>query len=643
MSARNPIRTLLIEEIPSDAHLIAGYLTGSAWRPFSVKHVGTIDDAVKAMQSEFFDAAIVDLSLAEPNDLSGLGRLRNSAPHLACVVITGPANESLGIRAVQNGAQEYLPRQELSASLLTRTVANAVERHRIVWHMREVIARAADAMVVVDKTGNVQLVNRAAMSMFQGEAEGLLGKGLGFELKAGLVREMRLPQKDGEPILAEMRVVEITWNGQPANLCCLREIGRYAKMARELKAENERLQSLLKNDTLAQVLNRKGLERALANEAERMRRSGSNLAAVLVFCDDYRKVEDAAQREAMLAQTARSIAEITRPCDHVGRLTDDSFLILLPDTRIAEAVVVGERLRAGMSREASDDASAQQPRVAISIGIGAAPNAMTNLRDLFTLCKDALLAGRPDVQSLMWNATPIPEQPHESAKMPAALAESPLRVVPQMIMNVADEKPIGCEFLIRGPKGPLENPNALFGAAYDTAALVQLDLQCLRTCVEASRNFPANWRYHFNVFPATIAAVPVEELALLLRSTGRPVTLCVEISEQRMVGDPQVLAARLEPFRKAGIEIAIDDLGFGRSSLEVLLVAEPKVVKVERRYVTGVATDREQARLLRRFLTLVQGVGALAIAEGVETREDLDALREMGIQYAQGFLWGRPD
>ncbi len=640
MSARNPIRTLLIEEIPSDAHLITGYLTGSAWRPFSVKHVSSVDDAVKAMQTEFFDAVIVDLSLAEPNDLSGIAKLRSGAPHLACVVLTGPANESLGIRAVQNGAQEYLPRQELSAGLLTRTLANAVERHRIVWHLREVIARAADAMVVVDKTGHVQLVNRAATSMFQGEAEALLGKGLGFELKAGIVREMRLPQKDAEPILAEMRVVEITWNGQPANLCCLREIGRYAKMARDLKVENERLQALVENDTFAQVLNRKGLERALANESERMRRSGSNLAAVLVFCDDYRKVDDASKREEILQRTASSIAEITRPCDHVGRLTDDSFLILLPDTRIAEAVVVGERLRDGMSR-ATTEGQASPSRIGVSIGVGAAPNAATNLRDLFTLCKDALMAGRPDVQSLMWNATPIPDQPHESARMPAVSSESPLRAVPQMIMSVADEKPIGCEFLIRGPKGPLENPVALFGAAIDAAALVQLDLQCLRTCVEASRSFPANWRYHFNIFPATIAAIPVEELALLLRSTGRPVTLCVEISEQRLVGDPQHLAARLEPFRKAGIEIAIDDLGFGRSSLEVLLVADPKVVKVERRYVTGVAGDREQARLLRRFLTLVHGVGALAIAEGVETREDLVVLREMGVEYAQGFLWGQ--
>ena len=156
-------------------------------------------------------------------------------------------------------------------------------------------------------------------------------------------------------------------------------------------------------------------------------------------------------------------------------------------------------------------------------------------------------------------------------------------------------------------------------------------------------------RFHAQAFPSRVlpfdegAADAYADIRARRSRAGRPVTLCVEISEQRLVGDPSKLAERLRPFQDAGIEVAIDDLGFGRSSLEVLLVVEPKIVKIDRRYITGVSGDPQQSRLLRRFLTLVRGAGATAIAEGVETREDMTVLRDMGVPLAQGFLWGKPE
>ena len=95
--------------------------------------------------------------------------------------------------------------------------------------------------------------------------------------------------------------------------------------------------------------------------------------------------------------------------------------------------------------------------------------------------------------------------------------------------------------------------------------------------------------------------------------------------------------------KKAGILVGIDDVGFGRSSLESLILLEPDVVKVDIKYVAGIAVDPQKQRLLRRLVKVVQALGAELVAEGVESREDLEVVRDMGVQYAQGYLWGYPN
>jgi EAL domain-containing protein (putative c-di-GMP-specific phosphodiesterase class I) len=110
-----------------------------------------------------------------------------------------------------------------------------------------------------------------------------------------------------------------------------------------------------------------------------------------------------------------------------------------------------------------------------------------------------------------------------------------------------------------------------------------------------------------------------------------------------LVGDPANLQPRLDAIRRAtGVRIAIDDVGFGRSSLEALLVLEPDVVKIDRRYVSGVGQDPVRRRHLARLLRVASSLGAEVVAEGVEDAADRAALVELGVPLAQGYLWSRP-
>ena len=173
--------------------------------------------------------------------------------------------------------------------------------------------------------------------------------------------------------------------------------------------------------------------------------------------------------------------------------------------------------------------------------------------------------------------------------------------------------------------------------------LTQVDLHCLKTCLLAARHLSPGVRCHVNLFPSTLLDTPVERVIELFPHGPSLPRFCVELSEQQFIGDPTALRAPVRALKQAGLHVAVDDAGFGRGSIETLVLLEPDVIKVDPRYVQGVAGDRAKRRSLRRMVEAAGAIGGELVAEGIETRADLAVLRDLGIPLGQGFLWSRPD
>jgi EAL domain-containing protein (putative c-di-GMP-specific phosphodiesterase class I) len=145
-----------------------------------------------------------------------------------------------------------------------------------------------------------------------------------------------------------------------------------------------------------------------------------------------------------------------------------------------------------------------------------------------------------------------------------------------------------------------------------------------------------------NLFPSTLLATPVETLLEYFGDLWRDRSLYLEISDRWILGDPAQLRGSLEFLAAAGVGIALDHVGFGRSSLEALLLLGPQVIKTDARLVRGIGGDPARRRSLRRLLAIADSVGSELIALGVESADDLEALRDMGVRFAQGDGLGRP-
>ncbi len=200
---------------------------------------------------------------------------------------------------------------------------------------------------------------------------------------------------------------------------------------------------------------------------------------------------------------------------------------------------------------------------------------------------------------------------------------------------------VGHEMLSRGPEGPLEIPDVFFQMSAERQILTEVDLHCLQRCLTAANSLPPGLWIHVNLYPSTIIEMPPERLIELFPDERKSGRFCIEIVEHQPVAALDILADHVGKLRESGIRLAIDDVGFGASMLESLLVLEPEILKIDRRYVNGVAGRPDRERYLKRLIDVGHALGSEMVAEGIETATDLELMKEMGVKFGQGFFWGK--
>jgi diguanylate cyclase (GGDEF)-like protein len=420
------------------------------------------------------------------------------------------------------------------------------------------------------------------------------------------------------------------------------------KATLELRETNAALEHLVLLDPLTELLNRRGLQRVLSREVQGIRREGSDLLAILIDIDNFKTVNDTlgyAVGDVVLKEIARKMKKALRVTDSVARIGGDEFLILLPNTRRAEGLRVAEKVRLALSGSPVELPS-KPLHVTVSVGVVSVSNSTPSIDELLSqthrVLSESKRAGKNRV-SCEW----AQEEPGATETDPLSVVlrdlrqGDRLRTIFQPIYNLDDEREVGYEALTRLAAGSFEMPDDFFRLSLEANILTLVDHRCFKRGVAASAKLPSTVRRHLNVFPSTLIDIPVQHLLHEFPSNAAG-QYCIEISEQQIIGDPSYLAEPVKGFRDAGILVAIDDVGYGRSCLESMVMLEPDLVKIDKACVKGIAVDGPRARSLKRLLRVAGSLGAETIAEGIECREDLEVLRELGVKAGQGYLWGVP-
>ena len=463
--------------------------------------------------------------------------------------------------------------------------------------------------------------------------------------------EYRIQTPDGTIrwIQATGLLVDDEHSGKPRIVGIARDITEEQETRLRLEAMAKHLEGKANRDPLTGLLNRRGMDRALWQEVDRARRSGSRLIAIMVDLDNFKKINDTlghAAGDVVIRGVADRMRQAMRPADICGRIGGDEFLVLLPEARIAEAHRVAERLRLAVFDNPMTVAE-QRVKITASLGVAFVPEDVMTLQEVVTVTGRALAtskdSGKNQVVVEGHQALSGASGNSFAEKIAQRIAqEDCIRSMAQAIHDVSTQEIVAYEMLSRGPVGAYEDPYDLFRVSLENNILARIDLKCLRKALQTCSLLPTVDRIHLNIFPTTILDTPPENLLGLMEEHGGPERFCLELSEQQFLGDPSPIRDQITPLREAGVQIGIDDVGFGRSSLESLIVLEPDVVKIDRAFVHAAKDDEGHRRNLDRLIRSVSSLSATIVAEGVELEEQRQRLEQLGVPYGQGFLWGEP-
>lgn len=662
-------KVLLLECDDVVARLVENLLKLSPNVHFETSRLTELSKALEWFDSSSNKPDIILLSPDFPDVRGSLvfELVYQKAFNIPIIILSNNKNEDLAIETVQRGAQDYIRKSEMDSHSLTTMITYSVERiqimnelHKRVEQLQEseerlkvIIEEDADGIVIVKSNGVVSLVNRAAEELFGRTKSEIESSEFGFPISSGDTTEIQVLNKNKEPLTAEMRTVQIEWEFEPSYLVSIRDVtvrkkseSRLRSITSELRQTNLKLKHLTFTDSLTELLNRRGFEKALYRELEIAKREGFGIFILFFDLDNFKQINDNCSHsfgDFVLQRVAECIKHSVRANDYACRLGGDEFIILFTNARQQEARNIAERIRLQISNLILEH---KESRVTVTLSAGLI-EVTQNLHTLDEIIAqgDILLyrskaQGKNQVSTHASEAFNLKED--EEQRLRGLKTGSSIYSMKQSVVDLASNRIVGFEFLTRSEIKGLELPDLLFQYCLEKKILSLVDYQCFIKNFESSQKISSDMKCYFNLFPETILDLSVGKLMEDFSKEGNLNRCAFEISNQQIVGDASNLVDKVKELKKEGVEIAIDNVGFGRSCLESLIILQPNIIKLDRRCITGVATNSSQQRILKKLFNVLKHLGANIIAGGIEKEEERDVLLNLGVEFGQGYFFQKP-
>lgn len=219
-----------------------------------------------------------------------------------------------------------------------------------------------------------------------------------------------------------------------------------------------------------------------------------------------------------------------------------------------------------------------------------------------------------------------------------ALSKSAFHLVFQPVFDVGSSRLIGLEGLTRFDLEPHRPPNEWFAEADEVDLSTPLQLGVIRSAVAELDSVPAPTFLALNLSAEVLVAPELDEIL----ARGDLSRIVLELTEHAPVADYEAVHSAMQRWREAGLRLAIDDAGAGYATFQHILRLRPDIIKLDLALTRGIDGDPIRRSLAAALVTFGHEMGAVLVAEGVETSEELEALAALGFDAAQGYLLGRP-
>ncbi|HEX4010801.1 MAG TPA: EAL domain-containing protein [Solirubrobacteraceae bacterium] len=469
--------------------------------------------------------------------------------------------------------------------------------------------------------------------------------------------EARCMTRDDGLVWALVRaVVEHGEDGGPAcAVAMIENITERKRTEQELIHQAELNEHQALHDPLTALPNRLLFGERIGQAIRYAERNGSRLAVVLMDLDRFKEVNDSlghAAGDQLLRQVGERMSKAVRASDTVARLGGDEFGLLLPDLDGPEgALPVVKRIRAALERPVY--VHSLPLAVEASVGIAVFPDHGSDAQTLIQRADVAMYDSKRDSASFTF----YDEASHDSdisrltlvAELRRAITarELLLHYQPKAALESGEVRSVEALLRWNHPERGMVYPDSFIPLAQETGLIGPLTLYVIEEALRQGREWrDAGFELSISVNLSTRNLLdrdfPNQVAGLLSRWGMSPEWLELEVTESSMLANPTRAKTVLNELSALGLRLSIDDFGTGYSSLAYLRQLPVDEIKIDRSFVIGMGEEADDAVIVRSTVDLGRNLGLEVVAEGVETLDLWNRLRELGCQTAQGYFLSRP-
>jgi len=436
----------------------------------------------------------------------------------------------------------------------------------------------------------------------------------------------------------------------------------FTDLTRERAAEAN-LVHLAQHDALTGLPNRTLLTDRIQHALKRRMTERGILALFFCDIDGFKSVNDAYGHRAgdeLLCAVADRLRSAVRPQDTVARIGGDEFVVLCESLDdLKDSALVAARLRSAVSAPMAADPFG----IEVTVSIGVAMASQTEKANPDTLLRDAdeaMYKAKRQGPNMIEMFDDRLRRVAASrlvllADLRRAVSCHEFRLVYQPVVRLEDDRVAGTEALIRWqhPMRGLVSPQEFIPFAEKSGLIIQIGAWVLReACLQT-----AVWAQAESVDPPLTVSVNVSGRQLAsgaglvqtvegaLEDSGLdPESLMLEVTESALMEDAEAALQVVNNLKDLGVQIAIDDFGTGYSSLLYLKRFPVDLLKIDRSFVSGLGVNNDDSAIVRSVIDLARAFDIIVVAEGIETLDQQGALKQLGCDLGQGYLWspGRP-
>jgi diguanylate cyclase (GGDEF)-like protein/PAS domain S-box-containing protein len=422
------------------------------------------------------------------------------------------------------------------------------------------------------------------------------------------------------------------------------------------KEADERVWQLANFDPLTGLPNRRLFRDRLNHEVANAHRRDCSFALLFIDLDRFKQVNDFFGHDAgdtLLVQAAQRITQCVRDSDTVARLGGDEFTIILGDLRHTDHIeALVQKLLDALVLPFS--IGGEKAFLSGSIGIAVYPDDARTPEELIRRADQAMYAAKvAGKNQFSYFTREMDQKAHKRLRLLQELRHAvhagEIQVVYQPVIDMSSGRIIKAEALVRweNPLLGTVNPSYFIPIAEEAGMINVIGDYVFRTAADTAK--------HWNMTLGMPLQISVNKSPLQFRSKEQekwigylrqlelsPHHIAIEITEGLLLDIFEHVSSKLLEYKDAGIQVAIDDFGTGYSSMAYLQKFAIDYLKIDQSFVRDMATNPGNRSITESMIAMAHKLGLKVIAEGVETQEQMQMLKDAGCDYGQGFLFSRP-